>query len=240
MQPRDGNKTAKLLDFLEARKILCHYICIDVSHEALAECVHRLPLRNYKFVSVSGGWGTMEDAKKHAAKVLTHQLVLLFLGSTLSLSQRLSVGVVRPFRTLLKPDDMLIAGQDCNNDMAKMQAPFSVDQFETFIQRGFGNCDAVLGVSGPWTDRWELREEWDAVDSVHFYVATAKHAIDSQDGLIVRGTQVKYFCSRRYSNAYVFETFTRSGLSTTQMQIGDSGSCKRLELHIELFGEAKT
>jgi hypothetical protein len=79
-------------------------------------------------------------AKDHV-RTLPTQRVIWATGSTISISQLFSADVVLSFQSLLRENDMMIVGQDCNTDINKMVAAFSSQQFDPFIEGGFESCD---------------------------------------------------------------------------------------------------
>jgi uncharacterized SAM-dependent methyltransferase len=224
---RDGSKTETLLHALEAQHTFCSYICVDVSRNALERAIAQLQSQKFEYVCVSAIWGTIEMAKEYIRAVPT-QRVIWAMGSTISISQAFSADVVLSFRRLLRENDMMIVGQDCNTDINKMAAAFSSQQFDPFIEGGFQSCDRLLGLSGPWKERWSLRKQWmqDKTSIRHVCVFTARINIPWSGGYFAEGDQMTYFTSRRYLVDYVSECFRLGGLSTVARRIGNGGSCK--------------
>ncbi|KAF5697737.1 ergot alkaloid biosynthetic B [Fusarium mundagurra] len=142
-QSRDSSKTEALLHALEQRRIFCNYRGLDVSQDALKRAIDRLQSQQFEHVCISGIWGTVDAAKEYI-KTVPIQRFIWEMGSTISIGQRFSSNVVLSFQNLLRENDMMIVGQDCNTDMEKMATAFGSHPFDSFIERAFELCDGSL------------------------------------------------------------------------------------------------
>jgi len=120
----DGTKTKTLLSHFLTKKIQFEYIPIDISEEAVKQLLEDLKLELPK-LDVQGKIGDYHHILEEINAYDHTKKILLFLGSNIgNFDGQQSLDLLRSFRSVMHPGDLLFCGFDLKKDPEVIQKAY--------------------------------------------------------------------------------------------------------------------
>ncbi|KAH0559374.1 hypothetical protein GP486_004108 [Trichoglossum hirsutum] len=211
----DVRKIKPLLDVIEAIQTPIRYFALDLSRQALEECMRQLE-SSYRFVSCFGLWGSFDDALRWSAHVSSPRW-FLSLGSIFG-NDWLEPAVARlaTWARAMRPQDRMLLGMDARECRQQIWDSYHDEEglFKRFIRNGMYHANRVMDCEWYRDEDWEVEGVMMEEPIMHRFVIRAVRDVGSEKlGVrFAKGDEIDCYEAFKYDPAIMHGQFEKVGL----------------------------